>query len=131
MQREPIREFEFDSDSIAESNLLLAVERTMLAWIRTGIAMIGFGFVVARFGLFLRSMTPASPQSHGVSLYFGAALTLAGGLATGYGALLYRRRLAAMERGEPLHPHDTMDAARLGYALAFVGVALAIYLAVT
>jgi putative membrane protein len=31
----------------------LAAERTFLAWIRTGLALMGFGFVVARFGLFL------------------------------------------------------------------------------
>ena len=30
----------------------LAAERTFLAWIRTGLALMGFGFVVARFGLF-------------------------------------------------------------------------------
>jgi putative membrane protein len=31
----------------------LAAERTVLAWIRTGLGLMGFGFVVARFGLFL------------------------------------------------------------------------------
>ena len=34
----------------------LAVERTFLAWIRTGLAQTGFGFVVARFGLFLQQL---------------------------------------------------------------------------
>jgi uncharacterized membrane protein YidH (DUF202 family) len=34
----------------------LAAERTFLAWIRTGLALMGFGFVVARFGLFLREI---------------------------------------------------------------------------
>ena len=34
----------------------LAAERTLLAWIRTGLAMMGFGFVVARFGLFLQQL---------------------------------------------------------------------------
>ncbi len=38
---------------------LLAAERTLLAWIRTGIALMGFGFVVARFGLFLRELARA------------------------------------------------------------------------
>jgi len=32
----------------------LAAEQTFLAWIRTGLAFMGFGFVVARFGLFLQ-----------------------------------------------------------------------------
>ena len=34
----------------------LVAERTFLAWIRTGLALAGFGFVIARFGLFLRAM---------------------------------------------------------------------------
>ncbi len=36
-----------------------AAERTLLAWMRTGLALMGFGFVVARFGLFLREIAAA------------------------------------------------------------------------
>jgi hypothetical protein len=61
----------------------LAAERTYLAWIRTGLALLGLGFVVARFGLFLERLdyiqhiTPA--HSYGLSLWFGTGLILAGG----------------------------------------------------
>jgi putative membrane protein len=55
----------------------LAAERTLLAWIRTGLALMGFGFVVARFGLFLKELQVAqrisSAQSYGLSLWFGTA----------------------------------------------------------
>jgi len=34
----------------------LANERTLLAWVRTAVALMGLGFVVARFGLFLRQL---------------------------------------------------------------------------
>jgi putative membrane protein len=34
----------------------LAEERTFLAWIRTSLTLMGFGFVVARFGLFLQAL---------------------------------------------------------------------------
>jgi Domain of unknown function (DUF202)/Oxidoreductase molybdopterin binding domain len=37
---------------VAELRDYLAEERTFLAWIRTGISLMGFGFVVARFGIF-------------------------------------------------------------------------------
>ena len=37
----------------------LAAERTLLAWVRTGLALMGFGFVVARFGLFLHELAAA------------------------------------------------------------------------
>ena len=40
----------------------LAAERTLLAWIRTGLALMGFGFVVARFGLFLEALGMNRPM---------------------------------------------------------------------
>jgi len=58
----------------------LATERTLLAWIRTGLALMGFGFVVARFGLFLqqlqlvRGMSPT--KVYGLSLWLGTLESL-------------------------------------------------------
>lgn len=62
----------------------LANERTFLAWVRTSIAMMSLGFVVARFGLWLRELTPhLSPQgslrSLGVSGPVGMAMIAFGG----------------------------------------------------
>src|SRR5215472_13116986 len=60
----------------------LAAERTLLASIRTGLALMGFGFVVARFGLFLDALlgnrTGLASQRHDLSFWFGTALILAG-----------------------------------------------------
>jgi putative membrane protein len=61
----------------------LANERTYLAWLRTGIATIGLGFVVAKFGLALRELTGISaiPEtSYHLSSIIGIALTVVGGL---------------------------------------------------
>ena len=50
-----------------------ANERTFLAWLRTSIALIGFGFAIARFGLFLRQLRVAVAQnSAGASSGFSA-----------------------------------------------------------
>ena len=44
------------NDGPADARVYFAAERTLLAWVRTGLAMMGFGFVVARFGMFLREI---------------------------------------------------------------------------
>ena len=55
-----------------------AAERTFLAWIRTGLALMGFGFVVARFGLFLKEVSGNAPgvKSYGFSLWAGSAMVM-------------------------------------------------------
>ncbi|HEX4440420.1 MAG TPA: DUF202 domain-containing protein [Thermoanaerobaculia bacterium] len=67
----------------AKGQEYLANERTFLAWIRTSIAVISLGFVVARFSLWLQQMTQAShapaPRLHGVSLPMGEVLMIFGG----------------------------------------------------
>ncbi|MBX9623444.1 MAG: DUF202 domain-containing protein, partial [Gemmataceae bacterium] len=41
-----------------DPRVFFAAERTLLAWVRTAIGLVGLGFVVARFGLFLRLARP-------------------------------------------------------------------------
>jgi putative membrane protein len=90
-----------------DPRVYFAAERTLLAWLRTGIAIMAFGFVVARFSLFLRLLqvqSGVSPSAHGVSPYLGAGLVLLGALATAVGAAEYRRyclRLPASDLPSP------------------------------
>ena len=65
-----------------DPRIYFAAERTLLAWVRTGLAMMGFGFVVARFGLFLRELAEASAVTphhrSGLSLWAGTTLVILG-----------------------------------------------------
>ena len=64
----------------SDPRVFFASERTLLAWVRTGIAIVGLGFLVSRFGLFLRLVAAQGGNANGGSTTAGAAN---GGPATG------------------------------------------------
>jgi len=110
----------------------LAAERTLLAWIRTGLALMGFGFVVARFGLFLQQLQiiqhAPTVQSYGHSLWFGTALIGAGVAVNLLSGLRHVRLVRMMDQGEVARPHITSLAVATSLFLAVIGLGMAIYL---
>ncbi len=52
-----------DKQPEQDPRVYFAAERTFLAWIRTGLGLMGGGFAVARFGLFLRQLHGIAPQA--------------------------------------------------------------------
>jgi uncharacterized protein (DUF302 family)/uncharacterized membrane protein YidH (DUF202 family) len=110
----------------------LAAERTFLAWIRTGLALMGFGFVVARFGLFLQQIQVVehapSAQSYGLSLWFGTVLIAVGVVVNIYSAWDHVRLVRQLDQGGPVPPRPSMQAVSIALFLALVGLAMAIYL---
>src|SRR5579863_5945602 len=82
----------------------LAAERTLLAWIRTGLALMGFGFVVARFGIFLQEFQTIQhttvAQPYGSSLWFGTALIAVGVIVNIFAGWHHVRLVRQLDRGE-------------------------------
>jgi putative membrane protein len=109
----------------------LAAERTLLAWVRTGLAMMGFGFVVARFGLFLNEVAPQHPQPRppsGLSLWFGAGLIVLGVVVNVLAAAQHIRLLRRLARGEPYRPTAWSLGVVLTLLLAGIGIGMTAYL---
>ena len=121
---------------VKDARIYLAVERTLLAWIRTGLAMMGFGFVVARFGLFLRELGTVAPnipvKSTGFSLWTGTALVLAGVVVNAVSTVQYLHtvRVRDLNEGRDTSGRPSTLAVALAVVLCIVGTAMAFYLLV-
>lgn len=115
-----------------DPTVYFAAERTILAWLRTGIAIMAFGFVVARFGLFLELLRAqgAAASGPGPAPILGAALVGLGVLATAGGAVQYRRFVRGL--GAAARPASSSPAFALAvaWALTLIGLALGIVLLV-
>jgi putative membrane protein len=110
----------------------LAEERTFLAWIRTGLTLMGFGFVVARFGLFLQVMQitqgGSAAQSHGLSPWIGTAFIAAGVAVNLLSIRRHLRLVGDLNRGQFADRGPSRMAVILALFLALVGAAMALYL---
>jgi putative membrane protein len=115
-----------------ELRVFFAAQRTMLAWVRTGVALMGFGFVVARFGLFLRELAearglPPTPRL-AVSVWAGALLMAAGVACNLVGAVRLRSFAGRFARGKTLRATGVGPELALAGGLALLGAGLAAYL---
>ncbi len=121
-----------ESDKRASLSDYLAAERTLLAWIRTGLALMGFGFVVARFGLFLQRLlimeSTTQEQSYGLSLWFGTALIGAGIVVNAFAGWHHIRLVQQLDNGEATHFRASLQAVAVAFFLALAGLVMAAYL---
>lgn len=89
--------------SAAASRDHLANERTYLAWIRTAITVLGLGFVVGKFGVWLRYMSTASstpaPPRGGLSVPLAIGMIAVGAALALIGGWRYRHVRRAIETG--------------------------------
>jgi putative membrane protein len=114
-----------------DARVLLSAERTLLAWLRTGLALMGFGFVVARFGLFFRELTFAregETTQRGGSLPIGISLVGLGVLILIVSAIRHHRYTSALKKAEEVPPPDPLFGVVVTMVVALVGIAMTVYL---
>lgn len=110
----------------------LANERTFLAWVRTAVGVIVFGFAIGRFGLALRQFAALQGQTirtTGLSMWFGSASIL-------FGVSIMLAALFRYRKTRDLLNHDKFETstgliAIVAIATTVFGIALMAYLLAT
>ena len=123
-----------DKPAEEDPRVYFAAERTFLAWIRTGLGLMGIGFAVSRFGLFLRELSPSATRlpghTTGISLWSGIMLVALGVLVTLSAVVRHFQLVRELRSGTWQAGRVSRDGVILSLLLAAVGTAMALYLTV-
>jgi putative membrane protein len=95
------------ANPVGQYLVYFAAERTLMAWIRAALGLMALGFVIDRFGLVVRTMTPhAGPvvQSSTMSFVAGAGLVVVGALLAAVAAVRYAHFLRRYRQSGDIHP---------------------------
>jgi len=121
--------------SESDPRVFFAAERTLLAWLRTGLTIIALGFVVSRFGLFVQLLAAqsqgASPAARSLlPAALGVAFVIVGTLAIVVAAVQHQRFLATLPQADLPRAYSKAFAIVLSLLVGALGMVLAGYLLV-
>ncbi len=113
-----------------DPRVLFAAERTLLAWNRTSLTLMAFGFVIERFGLFVHLLLPrqGAPIERGVSFWVGIAFVLLGAYSAVAATMQYRKVIKTLKPIEIPDGYSTNGGAIINLLVAILGIALIVYL---
>ena len=106
----------------------LANERTLLAWIRTSVGIMAFGFVVVKFSLFIKQISillgqnAILPPQQGYSSMIGILLVMVGAIVLLFAYIKYK------QTEKQLNNDTFQSSSKLIFALTFIIFAISILL---
>lgn len=119
--------------SPADPRVFFAAERTMLAWLRTGLTIIAIGFLVSRFGLFVQLFSVQAPalahqNTIAISSMIGVFFVVVGSLAIATAAIQHNRFVSTLSESSLPSAYSSKLAVMLSTFIAILGIVLAAYL---
>ena len=105
----------------------LANERTFLAWVRTSLGMLAFGFVLERFSLYLRYLMPSMSSEGAQPSHIGVGLVWLGTVMIPFALWRFFREARDIEN-PTMHPYPLWPIVTLGLLITAIGLYVALTL---
>ena len=116
--------------SLDDPRVFFAAERTLLAWNRTALALMAFGFAIERFGLFVQFLMPERRAGPALDLSFwiGIAFVLLGSFVAAVAALQFRKVLKTLQPAEFPERYNVHLGVFTNLLVSVLGILLIVYL---
>jgi len=121
---------EIDMSELNDPRVFFAAERTLLAWNRTSLTLMAFGFVIERFGLFVHLLLPSqgTPAERGISFWVGILFVLLGAYSATAASIKYRKVIETLKPIEIPDGYSINGGVIINLLVAVLGIVLIVYL---